>query len=96
MNIAEKSGFSYSTINYLLTAILLFLLLAVGYRLPRKHKKLEKNLLQEEKTEHITEDFSRLVNTPKLSVKVTDKGIYPEVSRIFRKTLKKQYPYRNQ
>ena len=79
VNIAEKSGFSSSTINYLLIAIMLFLLLAVGYRLSRKHKKLEKNLLQEEKTENMTEDFSRLVNTPKLSVKVPDKGIYPEV-----------------
>jgi uncharacterized membrane protein len=79
VNITEKSGFSSSTINYLLIVIMLFLLLAVGYRLSRKHKKLEKNLLQEEKTEPMTEDFSRLVNTPKLSVKIPDKGIYPEV-----------------
>jgi uncharacterized membrane protein len=79
VNITEKSGFSSSTINYLLIAIMLFLLLAAGYRLSRKHKMLEKNLLQEEKSEHMTEDFSRLVNTPKLSVKVPDKGIYPEV-----------------
>jgi uncharacterized membrane protein len=79
VNITEKSGFSSSTINYLLIAIMLFLLLAVGYRLSRKHKKLEKNMLQEEKTEHMTEDFSRLVNTSEVSVKVPDKSIYPEV-----------------
>lgn len=47
----EQSKTDFSTISYLLIAFMLILLLGGGYKLSRKHNKIEKNAFQEGKTE---------------------------------------------
>ena len=51
VNITEQSGIYSSTVSYLLIALTLFLLLAVGYSLSRKHKEIEKKEPLKEKTD---------------------------------------------
>ncbi len=82
VNATEDSGFYTPTVSYLLIALTLVFLLAAGFQLSRKHKKIGKTS-REEKTRHTTRDFSRPVNTPELSVKVTDKNIDPELRKNF-------------
>jgi uncharacterized membrane protein len=82
VNATEDSGFYTPTVSYLLIALTLVFLLAAGFQLSRKRKKIGKTS-REEKTGHTTRDFSRPVNTPELSVKVTDKSIGPELRKNF-------------
>jgi uncharacterized membrane protein len=81
VNIPEQSRIYSSTISSILVAITLFLLLAVGYSLSKKHKKIEKNGLREEKDGHLTGNFSRAAHVPESSVKPQDKSIDPEVRK---------------
>jgi uncharacterized membrane protein len=58
-----------------LIALASFFLLVKGYRIFRKHKRIEKNASQDGKTGHMIRDFSELVNIPRTSIKVLDKSI---------------------
>ncbi len=83
MNIPGQIGIYSSTVSYLLIALALFLLLAVGYSLSKKHNKIKKNEPLNEKISHMTGDFARAGNTPEFSVKAEDKIIDPEVGQGF-------------
>lgn len=82
VNATKNSGFYTLPANYLLIALILVLLLATGYQLSRKRKKTGK-ASQEEKTGHLTRDFSRPANIPKPSVKVPEKSSDPEQRKDF-------------
>ena len=75
VNPTEQTRTDSSTIRYLPIALTLFLLLGGGYKLSRKHKKMEKNRFQEGK-----------FNIPGLLVKVLGKsigsGVRPEFGNI--------------
>ena len=77
LNLTKESGADSSTVSYMLIALTFFILITGGYQLSRKHKKIEKT--PQEKTERITGNSSKLVNTHELSVKVPDKSIEPEI-----------------
>jgi uncharacterized membrane protein len=71
-----KQSILYSSIvYYLLIALASFFLLVKGYRIFRKHKRIEKNASHDGKTGHMIRDFSELVNIPRTSIKVLDKSI---------------------
>jgi uncharacterized membrane protein len=71
-----KQSVLYSSIvYYVLIALASFFLLVKGYRIFRKHKRIEKNASQDGKTGHMIRDFSELVNIPRTSIKVLDKSI---------------------
>ncbi len=81
MNPADQNGADPLNTNYLLTALLLLLMFAAGYRLSRKDKKTEEN--QTQKRVHITEkghttgehttgDLSEPVKVPGLSAETPD------------------------
>lgn len=78
MNLTEKSGSDSSNVNYLLIALTLFIFVAGGHQLFRKHKKME-NTLQKEKTESMAENFSMSVNTHELTEKIPNKSNELEV-----------------
>ena len=81
LNLTEESGADSSTVSYLLISLAIFILLAGGYQLSRKNKKIEKiekNALQEVKMEHMTGSFSGSGNVPELSVEVPYKNTEPE------------------
>ena len=71
----EKTGTDSSTIRYLPVALTLFILLGGGYKLSRKHKKMQENKFKEGK-----------LNMPGLLVKVlrrsTGSGAGPEFGKI--------------
>ena len=73
--LTKQSGLYFSGVYYLLIALTFSILPVGGYRLFRKHKRIEKNAPQEDKTGHIIRDFFEFVNTPRISVKVLDKSI---------------------
>ncbi|MGA9187451.1 MAG: hypothetical protein WB014_02540 [Methanosarcina sp.] len=77
LNLTGENGADSSTVSYMLIALTFFILITGGYQLSRKHKKIEKTP-PKEKTECITGDSSKLVNTHELSVKVPDKSIEPD------------------
>ena len=83
VNLTEESGADSSTVSYLLISLALFILLAGGYQLSRKNKKIEKNALQEVKMEHMTGSFSGSGNVPELSVEVPYKNTEPESKQEF-------------
>jgi uncharacterized membrane protein len=83
VNITEQSGFNYTTVNYLLISLALFLLLVAGYRIFGKHKEVEKNAPHKEKTRPMTGDSLGIGKTQEFSVKVPDKSIDPEVRQNF-------------
>ncbi|MDR7666058.1 hypothetical protein RG963_09780 [Methanosarcina sp. Z-7115] len=82
LNLTGENGADSSTVSYMLIALTFFILITGGYQLSRKHKKIEKTP-PKEKTEHITGNSSKLVNTHELSVKVPDKSIEPEIRSDF-------------
>ncbi len=85
-NLANQIGSSYINGNYLLiAALLLFILIAGGYRVSRKDKKIEKNQplknahkisgIGADEKGHTTEDFFKPVKVPEISVEVHDERI---------------------
>lgn len=58
VNVPAQTGIYSSTVSYLLIALALSLLLAVGYSLSKKYKKIKKNEPKKEKTDHMTGDFA--------------------------------------
>jgi uncharacterized membrane protein len=72
--LTKQSGLYSSGVYYLLIALTFSTLSVGGYRLFRKHKRIEKNAPQEDKTRYMTEDLSEIENMPELLAKVSAKG----------------------
>jgi uncharacterized membrane protein len=85
MNITDQSGAGPLNANYLLTALLVLLLLAAGYRFSKKDKIIEKNQPQKRSHRvssvgitgigHVTGDLFEPVKMPELSVEVYDERV---------------------
>lgn len=85
MNLADQNITGYINVNYLPIAALLFLILiAAGYRVSRKDKKIEKNQpfrghqisgTGAVEKEHSTGDFFKPNKVPELSVEVHDERV---------------------
>lgn len=74
----EESEIDSSTVNFLLIAFALMILLTGGYQFSRKHKKEEKGTSQESKAGYLTGSSSSPVNIPEPSERVLNKSIEPE------------------
>jgi uncharacterized membrane protein len=87
VNIPEQSRIYSSTVNYFLVLFTLVLILAIGFSLFKKRKRIEKNS-SEEKNRHATGDLYRISNEPEFSI-VKDKSTDPEEELEFKVPLSK-------
>lgn len=81
VNSTKDIGFYTSTANYFLIVLILIFLLALGYQISRKHKKVGKT--QRVKTEHKIRDLSGPANTAELLSRVPDKSLDPKLRKDF-------------
>jgi uncharacterized membrane protein len=79
VNIPEKTIVYSSTVSYLLIALVIFILLAGGYRFSKKRKKTEIIAQSTEKTDYSYTDSYGLQNAEGHPVKVADKNIDSEM-----------------